>query len=111
MTESKPLNQLSESIADGDAIDWDEVCALAGDDDIRQLLEHLRVVAGVAEVHRTQIAETIATDRGGAAGRRRSPRASRRSAGAISSWCARSAKARSARSTRRSTPGSITRAR
>ena len=52
---------MSESIADGDAIDWDEVCALAGDDDIRQLLEHLRVVAGVAEVHRTQIAETIAT--------------------------------------------------
>jgi len=61
MAEPNPLNELSESIADGDAIDWDEVCALAGDDDIRQLLEHLRVVAGVAEVHRTQIAETLGT--------------------------------------------------
>src|SRR5215211_6272773 len=60
MTEPNPLDQLSASIADGDAVDWDEVCALAGDDDLRQLLEHLRVVAGVADVHRSQIAETIA---------------------------------------------------
>jgi len=60
MTESNPLSILSASIADGDAIDWDEVRALAGDDDIQQLLEHLRVVAGVAEVHRTQFAETLA---------------------------------------------------
>ena len=65
MNEPNPLNHLSESIADGDAIDWDAVCALAADDDIRQLVEHLRVVAGVAEVHRTQIAETIATTAAG----------------------------------------------
>jgi hypothetical protein len=54
-----PLSKLSASIADGEAIDWDEVRALAGDEDIRHLLEHLRIVAGVAEVHRSQVAETI----------------------------------------------------
>ena len=62
MSESNPLNKLSESIADGDAIDWDAFRALAGDEDVRQLLEHLRVVANVAEVHRSQIAETIASE-------------------------------------------------
>ncbi len=62
MSDSDPLSVLSASIADGDAIDWDAVRALAGDDNIRQLLEHLRVVAGVAEVHRSQIAETIAAE-------------------------------------------------
>jgi tRNA A-37 threonylcarbamoyl transferase component Bud32 len=55
-----PLSKLSDSIADGEAIDWDAVRALVGDEDIRPLLEHLRVVAAVAEVHRSQIAETIA---------------------------------------------------
>ncbi len=62
MSEPDTLNQLSASIADGDAIDWDAVCALVGDDDIRPLIDHLRVVAGVAEVHRSQIAETIAAE-------------------------------------------------
>jgi Protein kinase domain len=58
--DTDPLSKLSASIADGEAIDWDEVRALAGDEDIRHLLEHLRIVAGVAEVHRSQAAETIA---------------------------------------------------
>jgi len=62
MSESDPLNQLSASIADGDAIDWEAVRALASDEEIRLLLDHLRVVAGVAEVHRSQIAETIAAE-------------------------------------------------
>jgi hypothetical protein len=62
MSESDPLSQLSASIADGDAIDWEVVRALAGDEEIRQLIDHLRVVAGVAEVHRSQIAETIAAE-------------------------------------------------
>jgi serine/threonine protein kinase len=62
MSETGTLAKLSESVADGDAIDWEAVCALAGDDDIRQLVEHLRVVAGVADVHRSQIAETIAAE-------------------------------------------------
>jgi tRNA A-37 threonylcarbamoyl transferase component Bud32 len=54
----EPLKKLTESIADGQAVDWDELRALARDDDIRQLLEQLRIVAGVAEVHRSQIDET-----------------------------------------------------
>ena len=54
------LGKLSTSIADGEAIDWEAVCALEGGDDIRHLLDHLRVVAGVAEVHRSQVDETIA---------------------------------------------------
>ena len=58
--ENDPLSKLSQSIADGEAIDWDEVRALVGADELQQLIEHLRVVANVAEVHRTQIAETIA---------------------------------------------------
>ena len=62
MSESDPLSVLSASIADGDAIDWEVVRALAGDEEIRQLIDHLRVVAGVAEVHRSQIAETIAAE-------------------------------------------------
>ena len=62
MSESDPLSVLSASIADGDAIDWEVVRALAGNEEIRQLLDHLRVVAGVAEVHRSQIAETIAAE-------------------------------------------------
>jgi len=67
MSETDPLAELSASIADGDAIDWDVVRALAGDDNIRLLIDHLRVVAGVAEVHRSQIAETIAAETAAAA--------------------------------------------
>ena len=59
--EREPLKELTESIADGEAVDWDKLCSVAGDDDIRQLLEQLRIVAGVAEVHRSQADETIAT--------------------------------------------------
>jgi len=62
MSETDPLTKLSASIADGDAIDWEAVCALAGDEDIRQFVDQLRVIAGVAEVHRSQIAETLAAE-------------------------------------------------
>jgi serine/threonine protein kinase len=54
----EPLKKLTESIADGEAVDWDELRALVRDDDIKQLLDQLRIVAGVAEVHRSQIDET-----------------------------------------------------
>jgi len=57
--DSPPLNKLTESVADGQAVDWDELRALAQDDDIQQLLEQLRIVAGVAEVHRSQVYETL----------------------------------------------------
>jgi hypothetical protein len=58
--EIDPLGKLSASIADGEPIDWDAVCALvAGDDDIRRLVDHLRIVASVAEVHRSQVDEAV----------------------------------------------------
>ncbi len=56
--EREPLKKLTESVADGEAVDWDELRALVRDDDIKQLLEQLRIVAGVAEVHRSQADET-----------------------------------------------------
>ena len=58
---ARTLEELTESIADGEAVDWDKLCSVAGDDDIRQLLEQLRIVARVAEVHRSQADETSAT--------------------------------------------------
>ena len=73
MSETDPLTKLSASIADGDAIDWEAVCALGGDEDIRQFVDHLRVVAGVAEVHRSQIAETLAAETAAVVGARTAP--------------------------------------
>ena len=52
-----PITSLVESLADGEPIDWNALDALAGDSELRALVEHLRVVAGVAEVHRTQLDE------------------------------------------------------
>ena len=58
--EIDPLSKLSASIADGEPIDWDAVRALvAGDDDFRRLVDHLRLVASVAEVHRSQVDEAV----------------------------------------------------
>ncbi|MFN7980994.1 MAG: serine/threonine-protein kinase [Vicinamibacterales bacterium] len=56
-----PLTTLAESVADGEPIDWDALDALAEDPELRGLVEHLRVVAGIAEVHRTQTDEIDAS--------------------------------------------------
>lgn len=56
-----PLTTLAESVADGEPIDWDALDALAADPELRGLVEHLRVVAGIAEVHRTQTDEIDAS--------------------------------------------------
>jgi hypothetical protein len=58
-SEADPLGTLSESIADGESLDWDALRAAAPDEGARRLLDHLRIVAGVAEVHRSLVAETI----------------------------------------------------
>ena len=50
------LDALLESVADGASIDW-AAAEAAADDRQRRLLGHLRLVAGVAEVHRTIAAE------------------------------------------------------
>jgi tRNA A-37 threonylcarbamoyl transferase component Bud32 len=57
--EPDPLSKLSASIADGESIDWDGVRALASDDEVRKLVDYLRIVAGVADVHRSQVADTF----------------------------------------------------
>ncbi len=51
--EPKNIDALIESIADGGTIDWTSIEAAASDDRERRLIGHLRLVAGVAEVHRT----------------------------------------------------------
>ena len=59
--EPDTLSKLTASIDAGESIDWDAVCAAAPDDDVRRLLEHLRIVAGVAQVHRSQ-SDDMASD-------------------------------------------------
>ena len=54
--ESPRVDALLESVADGATVDWDALEASA-DPRERRLLRHLRVIAGVAEVHRTMPAE------------------------------------------------------
>jgi serine/threonine-protein kinase len=46
------LLDVGASVADGTAVDWDSVGAELGDDD-RELLEQLRIVAGIAALHRS----------------------------------------------------------
>src|SRR5689334_11677107 len=52
MSADKPIETLIDSVADGDDIDWAALEAHA-DPEILALLAHLKVVAGVADVHRT----------------------------------------------------------
>ena len=54
MDASKPaLHDLAEAILDGTSVDWQTVAASAGESE-RPLLEELRVLATLAEVHRAQ---------------------------------------------------------
>ena len=52
MSADRNLDELIDSVADGDEIDWAALEA-AADPDILALLAHLQTVAGVADVHRT----------------------------------------------------------
>jgi hypothetical protein len=52
MSADTHLDELLDSVADGDEIDWAALEAVA-DPEIRALLAHLKTVAGVAGVHRT----------------------------------------------------------
>jgi TolB-like protein len=47
------LDALVESVADGSPVDWDQAQATAADDRARRRLRHLKLIAGIAEVHRT----------------------------------------------------------
>ena len=53
-SDSDFLDRLAQSIADGSSIDWDkEIDRLPPDEKLKGLLDLLKVVDGVAEVHRT----------------------------------------------------------
>ena len=52
MSADTRLDELLDSVADGDEIDWAALEANA-DPEMRALLAHLKTIAGVAGVHRT----------------------------------------------------------
>ena len=47
------LDELLQSVADGTEIDWDALDAKASNDHEKRMVRHLRLVAGIADVHRT----------------------------------------------------------
>ena len=51
MTEGELLEDLADAIITGRPVDWDDVEA-SSSPDVRALLHELRVVAGIAELHR-----------------------------------------------------------
>ena len=57
--ESDLLDDLARSIADGESINWAELEKLPGGDDVRRIVQHFRIVAGVAEVHRSPDLEEL----------------------------------------------------
>ena len=52
MSADSRLDELLDSVADGDEIDW-AVLEAGADRDMRARLAHLKTIAGVAGVHRT----------------------------------------------------------
>src|SRR5262245_58857281 len=59
------LDKLAAEIADGRSIDWQEIARLPEDDPRRRFLQHLRIVADIAEHHRTAVddpAENVTTE-------------------------------------------------
>jgi eukaryotic-like serine/threonine-protein kinase len=49
---AKLMEDTAASVADGSDIDWQQVEGRLADDDDRRLLQQLRVIAGIADVHR-----------------------------------------------------------
>ena len=49
------LSDLIDSVADGTSVDWDRIDPAALDEHERRLLKQLRLVAGLADVHRSQV--------------------------------------------------------
>jgi Protein kinase domain len=60
-----PLDKLAESVADGDSIDWGRLEGLPPDDPRRRLLQHLRIIADVAEQHRSASDDPLEVTRAG----------------------------------------------
>ena len=56
---SDDLGKLLELVADGESVDWDEFAKAAPDEESRNLLRQLRLVAEVAEVHRSAVDRVV----------------------------------------------------
>ncbi len=56
--DSDDLDKLFESVADGESVDWDKLEREAPDEESRAILRQLRLIAEVAQVHRSQVDET-----------------------------------------------------
>jgi serine/threonine-protein kinase len=59
LRQPEELVDLAASLADGSPIDWDKLEAEAGTDHRRRVLKELRLIAGMAELHRTQAEEEL----------------------------------------------------
>lgn len=59
--EPDDLEKLLESVADGETIDWDEREKAALDEEARAILSKLRLIAEVAEVHRSHVDDQATT--------------------------------------------------
>ncbi len=60
--ESDDLDKLFESVADGESVDWDALERNAPDEESRALIRQLRLIAEVADVHRSQVDEVALTE-------------------------------------------------
>ena len=47
------LLEIASSVADGEAVDWTAVSALATDERERALISRLKIIASIGEVHRS----------------------------------------------------------
>lgn len=59
LRQPEELVDLAASLADGSPIDWDKLEAEADTDHRRRVLKELRLIAGMAELHRTQAEEEL----------------------------------------------------
>ena len=55
--ESDDLDKLFELVADGESVDWDKLEREAPDEESRAIIRQLRLIAEVADVHRSQVDE------------------------------------------------------
>lgn len=62
LRQPEELVDLAASLADGSPIDWDKLEAEAESDHRRKVLRELRLIAGMAELHRTHAEEELSAD-------------------------------------------------
>src|SRR6266550_4730111 len=60
LADDKPLIDLAGAVADGIGVDWDGAASTAGDPELQDAIEQLRIVADMAAVHRRAADEPVA---------------------------------------------------